>query len=105
MAESSSKPSGPVRQILTAFLLVMLTLYAGKVYIRAPEYRHIEACYLPHKVAHFFWVDAWGAIVPDDNASYLKHSRDLSQFFTACTERVSGWTWLRRIGTSSQDQQ
>lgn len=104
MADSSSSQSGPVTQILTAVIAVTLCIFVAKIYLRAPEYRHIEACYLPHKVAHLFWVDIWGMVVPDDNASYLKHSRDLSDFFTICTERVAGWEWLRSIGPSVQDQ-
>lgn len=105
MAESSSGASGPLRQILTLFIIVMLVLFVAKVYLRDPDFRHVEVCYLPHKAAHLLWVDAWGFIVPYDNASYLKHSRDLSEFFTSCTQRVSGWTWLRTIGSSKQPQE
>lgn len=104
MADSSSSQSGPVRQILSLVIAVTFILFIVKIYLRDPEYRHIEACYLPHKVAHLFWVDIWGMVVPDDNASYLKHSRDLSVFFTECTERVAGWEWLRSIGIPAQDQ-
>ncbi len=57
MAEG--KASSPVRQILTLILSVTLVLYIGKIYLRTPEYRHIEVCYLPHKAAHLFWVDVW----------------------------------------------
>jgi hypothetical protein len=104
MADSSSSQSGPVRQLLAAVVAVTLCLYVAKIYLRAPEYRHVEACYLPYIVAHKFWVDAWGLVVPDDNASYLKHSRDLSDLFNTCTHEVAGWEWLRNIGTPAQDQ-
>ena len=103
MAEGS-KPTGALRQIIWWIIATTLCLYLAKVLLRAPEYRHYEVCYLPHKVAHLFWVDAWGYVVPDHNATYLKHSRDLSEFFTSCTQRVGGWTWLRSIGTSSPQQ-
>ncbi|AGL46417.1 hypothetical protein JOY19_32965 (plasmid) [Pseudomonas aeruginosa] len=100
MAEG--KASSPVRQILTLILSVTLVLYIGKIYLRTPEYRHIEVCYLPHKAAHLFWVDVWGALVPDDTASYLKHSRDLEEFFNSCVQRTAHWTWLRSFGPSNQ---
>ncbi|KZN20594.1 MULTISPECIES: hypothetical protein [Pseudomonas] len=104
MAEGSSSQSGPFRQLLSAVIAVTLCIYVAKIYLRAPEYRHIEACYLPYIVAHKVWVDAWGMVVPDDNASYLKHSRDLSNFFDSCSEYLAGKEWLRSIGSPAQDQ-
>lgn len=100
MAESAPSQSGPFRQIINLIVLVVLCLYIGKVYIRDPDYRHVEVCYMPYKVAHLFWVDTWGAVVTDDTASLMKHSRDLSRFFQSCTEEVSTWTLLRTLGNS-----
>ena len=104
MADSSSSQSGPFRQLLSAVVAVTLCIFIAKIYLRAPEYRPVEVCYLPYVVAHKVWVDAWGMVVPDDNASYLKHSRDLSNFFNSCTEQVAGWDWLRSIATPANNQ-
>jgi hypothetical protein len=95
---SGSSQRGPVATSLTLIFLTLLIIYVGKICLRAPEYRYVEVCYLPHKVAHWFWVDAWGSFVPDDNASYIKHSRDLTTFFISCTQQTAGWDWLRTIG-------
>jgi hypothetical protein len=100
MAEG--KASSPVRQILTLIILATLILWVGKIFLRTPEYRHVEVCYLPHKVGHLIWVDVWGALVPDDTASYLKHSRDLEAFFNSCIQRTSHWGFLRYFGPSNQ---
>lgn len=101
MAESSSQsPSGPFKQVVHLVMAVLVILYLAKVYLRDPEYRHIEVCYMPYKVAHLFWVGAWGAVVTDDTASLLKHSRDLTRFYNACSEEVGTWTWLRTLGTN-----
>ncbi|KQW19818.1 MULTISPECIES: hypothetical protein [Pseudomonas] len=100
MAESAPSRSGPFRQILNLIVIGLLCLYIGKVYVRDPDYRHVEVCYMPYKVAHLFWVDAWGAVVTDDTASLMKHSRDLSRFFQSCTDEVSTWTLLRTLGNS-----
>ncbi|MCF5374476.1 hypothetical protein [Pseudomonas syringae] len=97
MAESASGPSGPFRQIVHLILVVLIILYLAKIYLRDPEYRHVEVCYMPYKVAHLAWVDAWGAVVTDDTASLLKHSRDLGHFFNVCSEEVSTWTLLRTL--------
>jgi hypothetical protein len=100
MAESAPSAKGPFRQILTLIGLVLTVLYLGKIYLRDPDYRHVEVCYLPYKIAHLVWVDAWGAIVTDDAATHLKHSRDLADMFHACTTHVSQQTWLRTLGTN-----
>ena len=99
MANSAPAHSGPVRQIINLIILVLLVIYIAKVYLRDPEYRHVEVCYMPYKVAHLFWVDAWGAVVTDDTASLLKHSRDLTSFFQSCNDEVSTWPLLRTLGT------
>jgi len=99
MADSASSAKGPFGQILTLVGLVLLVLYLGKIYLRDPNYRHVEVCYLPYKIAHVVWVDMWGAIVTDDTATHLKHSRDLAAFFTSCTNYVGQHTWLRTLGT------
>lgn len=98
MAESSSQ-RGPIAHSILVVVLVVLVLFVAKIYLRAPEYRHVEVCYLPHKVFHFVWVDAWGMFVPDDSASYLSHSRDVSNFFFSCSQEASDWDWLRSVGT------
>ena len=91
MAEStSSSSSGPFSMIIKLIVLVLLCLYVAKVYLRDPAYRHVEVCYMPYKVAHLFWVDAWGAVVTDDTVSLIKHSRDLSHFFQSCRGREGG---------------
>lgn len=100
MAESSGSQRGPLAHSLFVIALVVLVLFVVKVYLRAPEYRYVEVCYLPHKVFHFAWVDAWGLFVPDDSASYLSHTRDVSKFFFSCTQQAIGWDWLRTIGTN-----
>jgi hypothetical protein len=100
MADSAPAPSGPFKQILQLIIMVLVILYLGKVYVRDPEYRHVEVCYLPYKVAHLMWVDAWGAVVTDDTASLLKHSRDLANYFHVCTAEVGSWTWLRTFGNT-----
>jgi hypothetical protein len=100
MADSTPSRSGPFRQVINLIVLVLVSLYIIKVYLRDPEYRHVEVCYMPYKVAHLFWVDAWGAVVTDDTASLMKHSRDLSHFFHSCTEEVSTWTLLRTLGNT-----
>ena len=99
MANSAPAHSGPVRQIINLIILVLLVIYIAKVYLRDPEYRHVEVCYMPYKVAHLFWVDAWGAVVTDDTASLLKHNRDLTSFFQSCNDEVSTWPLLRTLGT------
>lgn len=100
MAESAPSQSGPVKQFLKLIVFVLLCLYVAKVYLRDPEYRHVEVCYMPYKIAHLVWVDAWGAVVTDDTASLMKHSRDLSRFFRSCSEEVSTWTLLRTLGNN-----
>ncbi|MPQ69422.1 hypothetical protein [Pseudomonas sp. MWU12-2323] len=99
MADSSPAHRGPFRQIINLAILVLVVIYIAKIYLRDPEYRHVEVCYMPYKVAHLFWVDAWGAVVTDDTASLLKHSRDLTRFFQYCNDEVSSWTPLRMYGT------
>jgi len=101
MAESSSSQSGPFGQIIKLITIVLLVLYAAKVYLRDPNYRHVEVCYMPYKIAHLAWVDVWGAVVTDDTASLLKHSRDLASFFKSCTEEAGTWTLLRNPSTKS----
>ena len=100
MADSAPAPSGPFKQILQLIMLVLVILYLGKIYVRDPEYRHVEVCYLPYKVAHMVWVDGWGAVVTDDTASLLKHSRDLARYFHVCTGEVGTWTWLRTFAST-----
>lgn len=101
MPESSgSSPRGPVGQVVQLVAIVLVILYAAKIYLRDPQYRHIEICYMPYKVAHVVWVDAWGMLVTDDTASLLKHSRDLASFFKSCTESASSWPLLRTLGTN-----
>lgn len=99
MGEQSSGGGsrGPVVGTIYLVIIVMLILYLSKIYIRDPDHRYIEVCYLPHKVAHVFWVDFWGLIVPSDNASLIKHSRDLEAFFYSCTKTAKGWQLLRSI--------
>lgn len=101
MAESSSNgsSSGPVGKSLKIVLIVMIVIYASKVYLRTPEYRYIEVCYLPHKVFQLAWIDVWGLFIPDDSTSYLSHVNDVSGFFRSCTQETAGWEWLRTIGT------
>lgn len=99
MAESSPSQSGPFKQIVHLILVVLVVLYLAKIYLRDPNYRAVEVCYMPYKIAHLFWVDAWGAVVTDDTASLLKHSRDLTRFFQSCTEEAGTWTLLRTLGT------
>ncbi len=99
MPESSGSSRGPFGQIMVLIVLVLLVLYIAKIYLREPEYRHVEVCYLPYKVAHLVWVDAWGAVVSGDTATHLKHSRDLEVFFNSCTGVVGKQQWLRSIGT------
>lgn len=98
MAEGGSTQRGPLAHSLLVICLVLLVIYVGKIFLRAPEYRYVEVCYLPHKVAHLFWVEAWGVFVPDDSASYIKHSRDLTTFFISCTQQTASWELLRTIG-------
>uniref|UniRef100_UPI0030EE2CA2 hypothetical protein n=1 Tax=uncultured Cobetia sp. TaxID=410706 RepID=UPI0030EE2CA2 len=98
MAESSQSSSGAFRQIIALICIVLLILYVSKIYLRDPAYRHIEVCYLPYKIAHLVWVDVWGAVVAADTATHLKHSRDVSQFFSTCTTTVGKQQWLRSIG-------
>lgn len=98
MSESAPSQSGPLKQIIHLILAVMIVLYLVKIYQRDPDYRAVEVCYLPYKVAHLFWVDAWGAVVTDDTASFLKHSRDLTSIFKSCTEEASTWKLLRTLG-------
>jgi len=100
MAESAPSHSGPLRQWIKLIVFVLACLYIAKVYLRDPEYRHVEVCYMPYKIAHLFWVDAWGAVVTDDTASLMKHSRDLTRFFHGCSEEVSTWTLLRTLGNT-----
>jgi hypothetical protein len=100
MADSAPSQKGPFQQVVHLILVVLVILYLAKIYLRDPEYRHVEVCYMPYKVAHLFWVDAWGAVVTDDTASLLKHSHDLTRFFKSCTEEVSTWTLLRTLGTT-----
>ena len=100
MPDSAPAQRGPFRQIVHLVLIVLLILYAAKVYLRDPNYRHVEVCYMPYKVAHLAWGDVWGAVVTDDTASLLKHSRDLTHFFKLCTDEVSTWTLLRSPGTN-----
>lgn len=99
MAESSSSSTGPFRQIVWLIVIVLLVLYLAKIYLRDPEYRHVEVCYLPYKVAHLFWVDVWGAVVAEDTSAILKHSRDVNGFFSSCTNTVGKQQWLRTLGT------
>lgn len=98
MPDSAPSQSGPFKQIIHLALAVMVVLYLAKIYIRDPEYRAVDVCFMPYKIAHLFWVDAWGAVVTDDTASLLKHSRDLTSFFHSCTEEVGTWTLLRTLG-------
>lgn len=99
MAESQSGDKGPISRSIKIFSVLLLILYLGKVYLRAPEYRHIEVCYLPHKIMHFVWVDVWGAFAPSDSTSYLSHARDTRRFFFTCTTHTAGWNWLRSFGS------
>ena len=80
MSESAPSQSGPLKQIIHLILAVMIVLYLVKIYQRDPDYRAVEVCYLPYKVAHLFWVDAWGAV------------------FKSCTEEASTWKLLRTLG-------
>jgi hypothetical protein len=98
-SSSSSSPKGPFGQVVTAISLILVVLFLAKVYLRDPEYRHVEVCYLPYKISHIFWVDVWGAIVTDDTATQLKHSRDITSFFISCTDHVGQFTWLRTMGS------
>lgn len=99
MPESAPSPSGPFKQIVHLILVVLVILYLAKIYLRDPNYRAVEVCYMPYKIAHLVWVDAWGAVVTDDTASLLKHSRDLTGFFQSCTQEASTWTLLRTLAT------
>lgn len=99
MPDSAPSQSGPLKQIIHLFLVVLVILYLAKIYLRDPNYRPVEVCYMPYKIAHLLWVDAWGAVVTDDTASLLKHSRDLTRFFQSCTEEAGTWTLLRTLGT------
>ncbi|WP_409286811.1 hypothetical protein [Pseudomonas guariconensis] len=101
MADSSSQGSrsGPAITSLKIIALIFLLLFTAKVYLRAPEYRYIEACYFPNKVLQLVWVDTWGLFVPDDAASYLSHVNDVSDFFRSCTQQTASWDWLRTFGT------
>lgn len=105
MPESKGQAKGPFKQIVTLIIAVLLVLYVAKIYLREPEYRHVEVCYLPYKVAHLFWVDAWGVVVTSDTGSLLKHSRDLNGFFKSCTNFVGKQSWLLNIGGSPQSKQ
>lgn len=98
MAEGSTTQRGPVAHSLLIIFAALLVIYVGKICLRAPEYRYVEVCYLPHKIAYLAWVNAWGVFVPDDSASYIKHSRDLTTFFISCTQQTARWDWLRTIG-------
>lgn len=102
MAESQSNDNGPIFRSIKILAIVLLILYAGKVYLRTPEYRHVEVCYLPHKIMQIAWVDVWGAFVPSDSASYLSHSRDARKFFFTCTKHTAGWDWLRSFATQNR---
>lgn len=98
---SEGKSSGGSR-FFSLVLIALLLLYAVKVYLRDPDYRHVEVCYLPYKIGHLVWVDLWGFVVTDDTATHLKHSRDVTSFFRGCVDTVGQQTWLRKIGTDQQ---
>jgi hypothetical protein len=98
MADSAPRSSGPFRQILSLCFIGLMAVYITKIYLRDPNYRHVEVCYMPYKLAHRVWVDAWGGVFTDDTATLLKHSEDLSQFFESCTERLRDWSPLRDLG-------
>ncbi|NVL49805.1 hypothetical protein F2S72_08640 [Pseudomonas syringae pv. actinidiae] len=61
MPDSAPSQSGPLKQIIHLFLVVLVILYLAKIYLRDPNYRPVEVCYMPYKIAHLLWVDAWGA--------------------------------------------
>jgi hypothetical protein len=98
MADSAPRHSGPFRQIVSLLFICLMAIYITKVYLRDPDYRHVEVCYMPYKLAHILWVDAWGGVFTDDTATLLKHSEDLSRFFESCTEELSNWSPLRTLG-------
>ncbi|WP_213664214.1 hypothetical protein [Stutzerimonas stutzeri] len=93
MAEGRS--DRPMMGTIKWILLVIVALYIFKIYLREPPLRYIEVCYLPHKVAAFFWVDVWGTVVPNDNVTLIKHSMDLKQFFFNCTATTKNWDFLQ----------
>jgi hypothetical protein len=93
MAEGRTE--NPGKSTLFWVVLIVISLYLFKIYLREPHLRYVEVCYLPHKVANFFWVDVWGAVVPNDNATLLKHSMDLKKFFFTCTSTTKHWSVLR----------
>ena len=105
MPESRGHSTGPFRQIITLLFIGILALYVTKIYLREPEYRHVEVCYLPYKLGHLVWVDTWGLFINNDTASYLKHSRDLNGFFKSCTNFVGKQSWLLKISSSPQTKQ
>lgn len=79
-------------------IVITLILWVAKIYLRSPEQRHVEVCYLPHKVARFVWVDVWGALVPGDNSNYVKHSNDVKDSYFNCLQIAGGWEWLKKYG-------
>lgn len=95
MAENTGKPAGSFTQIMRVCVGILLILYIAKIYLRDPDYRHIEVCYLPYKISHVVWVGAWGTLFTNDIATYQKHSSDLSDMYNSCVNSVGKWTWLR----------
>lgn len=101
---AGTQHQAPGKSTFFWIVLIVVFLYGLKIHLREPQFRHVEVCYLPHKVASLFWVDLWGAVVPDDNRSLLKHARDLEQFFFSCTSTTRNWGFLR-YGESQKNAQ
>ena len=97
MSEGSSSQTGPVKQTLLLLMAIMICIYVAKVFLRSPEHRAQEVCYLPYLIVEFAIVDVWGAVVANDPVSYLKHARYAANFHSNCMALTSKWGFLQHL--------
>jgi len=90
---------GKPKTILWAFkwfLIVLTIVWLTKVYLREPEKRPQEVCYLPYKAYNFVYVDVfYGTFLIDEQIAMIKASKKTNRFYFNCLSTTKGWGWLK----------
>lgn len=105
MNEHSPGRTGPVKQILLLIMAVTICLYVGKIFLRSPEHRAEEACYLPYLLVEFVIVQAWGAVISNDPVTYLKHARYAADFHASCLGFTQQLGFLQHLSKNDAHEQ
>ncbi|MEE8059953.1 MAG: hypothetical protein V3T17_19300 [Pseudomonadales bacterium] len=87
-SNSSSIESGGI-SLFMWIIVIVLVVYVSKIYLRDNQYRPDEACYVPYIILNFFYVDAFGYFMTDDDFGMIGRSLETSEIQSLCLKHTT----------------